>query len=187
MLSVSDFNRNGLEVEVFNAQRVLLNELTARLNDVAHQLGEKVIGLGHVIDFHLQKRARLRVQRGFPELVRVHFAQTLVALQRQAFFTLLQHGIEQIERAEDVLRAVLAVKLGGGLVSLTQACCQRAQTTGLTGAQDRAIERARLFDTAQDTGEADAFVLRRATRPAAFVFGGNLIETLCDLDRKSVV
>ena len=48
---------------------------------IAHQLGEDIVGLVDLLDLHLQQRAFVGVERRFPELVRVHFAEALVALQ----------------------------------------------------------------------------------------------------------
>ena len=53
---------------MLHIQRVLLDELAARFHHVAHQLGKDVIGLGQIIDLHLQQRPRLGVEGGFPQL-----------------------------------------------------------------------------------------------------------------------
>ena len=50
-------------------QRVVLDEFAARLDHIAHQLGEQIVGLVGVLDLHLQQRARVLVQRGFPQLL----------------------------------------------------------------------------------------------------------------------
>ena len=60
-----------------------------------------------------KKRPRLGVERGFPQLVGVHFAQALVALQGQTLFALGQDGFQQVDRAMDQLVAVLADQTGG--------------------------------------------------------------------------
>jgi hypothetical protein len=65
-----------------DAQRILLDELAARLDHVAHQLGEDRVGDIGLVDLHHQHRAVLRIERGFPELLGVHLAETLVALDR---------------------------------------------------------------------------------------------------------
>ena len=52
------------------AERIVLDEFAARLDHVAHQLGEDVVGLVDLLDLHLQQRARVGVERGFPELAR---------------------------------------------------------------------------------------------------------------------
>ena len=44
-------------LEVLDAERVLLDELAARLDHVAHQLGEEIVRLGHILHADLQQRA----------------------------------------------------------------------------------------------------------------------------------
>ena len=51
------------------------------------------------LDLHLQQRARVEVERRLPELLRVHLAQTLVALQREALAAGRHHRVEQLARA----------------------------------------------------------------------------------------
>src|SRR5271167_924969 len=62
-------------------QRIVLDEFTARFDDVAHQLGEDVVGLVDLLDLHLQERALVGVKRGFPELARIHLTEAFIALQ----------------------------------------------------------------------------------------------------------
>src|SRR6266478_5497906 len=82
----SPWTRRGIkrgahsDVEVADVERVLLDELAARLDLVAHQLLEHLLSVLLRTDLHAQHRARLRIHRGLPQLLRVHLAQTLVAL-----------------------------------------------------------------------------------------------------------
>src|SRR5512139_463065 len=46
------------------AERVFLDEVAPRLDHVAHQLGEDVVGLVDLLDLHLQERAHVGIQRG---------------------------------------------------------------------------------------------------------------------------
>ncbi len=48
------------DVEIADAQRVLLDEFAARLDHVAHQRREDLIGRDRVLDAHLQQAARFR-------------------------------------------------------------------------------------------------------------------------------
>jgi hypothetical protein len=48
------------------------------------QLGEDVVTCGGILDGHAAQGAVLWIQRGFPELLGIHFAQTLVALDIDA-------------------------------------------------------------------------------------------------------
>jgi hypothetical protein len=44
----------GLEVQMFDAERVLLDEFAARFHHIAHQLGKDVVGVSEIFDFYLQ-------------------------------------------------------------------------------------------------------------------------------------
>ena len=61
------------------------DEKPPRFDAVAHERVENLIRLDHVIQFHLQEAPRLGIHRGFPELLRIHFAQAFVALDVGAF------------------------------------------------------------------------------------------------------
>src|SRR5580693_7360549 len=52
----------GSHVKVRDAQRVLLDELAPRLDDVAHELDENVVGLVDLADLNLQKGSGLAVE-----------------------------------------------------------------------------------------------------------------------------
>ncbi|MPL85446.1 hypothetical protein SDC9_31414 [bioreactor metagenome] len=164
------------EVEVLDVQRVLLDELAARFDHVAHQLGEDVVGLGHVVDLHLQQGARRGVERGFPQLFRVHLAQPLVALQRQPLLALGQDRLQQRERAVDQLLAVLADQLRGRAIDLLQQRRVLRQPPRLARAQHGAVEGAVLLDAAHHAGKTQPVVLRRTAAPAALVFERDKIE-----------
>src|SRR6476620_9407350 len=94
--------RGSSNVEVGDRQRVLLDELAAGLDDV---------GLG---DLDPKQRAVGRVERGFPQLLGVHFAEALVALNAEALPPGRKHSLEQFGRASD--RQRLALGLGRRLV-----------------------------------------------------------------------
>src|SRR5213593_1910924 len=70
------------DVEVFDVEGILLDELAARLHGIPHKNGEDLVRLDGVGDVDLEKAAGLGVHRGLPELRRVHLAQPLVALDR---------------------------------------------------------------------------------------------------------
>src|SRR5688500_3162577 len=68
------------DVQILHVLRILLDELPARLDVVAHQRREDLVGFDRVLERHLEDRARLGIHGRLPELVRIHLAQTLVAL-----------------------------------------------------------------------------------------------------------
>src|SRR3954451_5681588 len=53
-------------------QCVFLDEIAARLDHVAHQLGEDVIRLVDFLDLDLQERSDVAVERCFSKLLRVY-------------------------------------------------------------------------------------------------------------------
>src|SRR5947207_12620387 len=69
-----------LNIEELDLQRVLLDELPTRLDLLAHEDREHPLGLDGVLDGHLEQRPLRRVHGGLPELLRVHLAQSLEAL-----------------------------------------------------------------------------------------------------------
>src|SRR4051794_8441229 len=85
-----------LDVEVGDAQRIVLDELAARLDDVAHQACEYLvrnIGLRYL---DAKQRAVRRVQSCLPQLFGVHFAKTFVALDRQALAACGKNRVQQL-------------------------------------------------------------------------------------------
>src|SRR4051812_25388076 len=56
------------------ADLVLHDVLLAALDLLAHQLAEQVLGRLRVVERHPQQRPLGRVERGLPQLVRVHLA-----------------------------------------------------------------------------------------------------------------
>src|SRR4051812_27985377 len=84
--------RRGSDVEIPDIERVVLDELAARLHLVAHQRREHLIGFGVVFSADLKQRAMVRVHRGVPQRIGVHLAQALVAVDSDA---LLAGGDEE--------------------------------------------------------------------------------------------
>ncbi len=75
-----------LNIEVADIQRVVLDELPARLDHVAHQDGEHLVGFDRVVvvQVDLEQFALLRIHRGVEQLLGVHFAQAFEALDLHA-------------------------------------------------------------------------------------------------------
>ena len=61
-----------------------LDKLLAGLHLVAHKDIEEAVGLLGVVNGHLFHRPGLRVHRRVPQLLGIHFAKTLVALNIDA-------------------------------------------------------------------------------------------------------
>ena len=112
-----------LDVEVGDAQRIVLDELAARLDHVAHQPREDLVGDVGLRDFDPKQRAVGRIERRFPQLLGVHFAKTLVALDRQALAPRGEDRVEQLRRAGD--RHRLALGIGRDLLGRVLAFARR--------------------------------------------------------------
>src|SRR6185503_3327987 len=90
-----------LDVEVPDVQRVLVDEVAARIDGVTHQHREDLVGLDRVLDLHLPQDPLRGIHRGLPELVRVHLAETLVALDLEALPRAVQELLEEEPPAGD--------------------------------------------------------------------------------------
>src|SRR5437870_10952308 len=75
---------SSLYIEVRYGAGVVLDEVAPRLDLVAHEHGEDAICDGGILERHLSERACRRGHRGFTELVGVHLAEALEALQPHA-------------------------------------------------------------------------------------------------------
>ena len=70
-----------------NVQRVLLDELTSRLDIVAHQDVEQVMSSTGIFDGHLQQMSTRRIHTRVPKFLGVHFTQPLEPGDLQALLT----------------------------------------------------------------------------------------------------
>ena len=55
-----------LDIQIGDAQRVVTDEIAARLDGIAHELGENVVGLIELADVDLEQSAGIGVEGGFP-------------------------------------------------------------------------------------------------------------------------
>src|SRR3954470_5337586 len=76
-LGIYLFELNVKETNVFGVSR---DEAAARLDVLAHQDGEQLVGGSRVVQGDLAQHPNRRVHRGLPQLLGVHLAETLVAL-----------------------------------------------------------------------------------------------------------
>src|SRR3990170_4762034 len=78
-----------------------LDERPARLDLVSHEDGEYLIGLDHVLDRDLEEGPLLRAHGRLPELVRVHFTQAFIPLDRKPLFPELKHIMHELPRMRE--------------------------------------------------------------------------------------
>src|SRR5688572_2012920 len=93
----------SLDVQVRDFARVVLDELAPGLDAVAHQHREDLRRLQVFADGDLLERAVLGVHRGVEELVGVHLAEALEALQRHAVAADLEHPRAQLLERQGVV------------------------------------------------------------------------------------
>src|SRR3954449_12109079 len=65
-------------------ERVVFDEPPAELDDLAHEAREQLLGLGRVLDRDLLERPGLRVHRRLAQLLGVHLAEALEAVETDA-------------------------------------------------------------------------------------------------------
>ena len=94
--------RHSLDIQVAHVQRVVFDELPARLNHVAHQSGKHLIGIDSVVivQIDLQQLALLRIHRGLEQFFRVHFAETFEPLDLHAAPADLQNLLKNLRNGE---------------------------------------------------------------------------------------
>src|SRR3990167_8034384 len=102
----------ALNVQIGDVQRVVLDELAAGLDLVAHQAAEEIVGLVGLAHPDLEERALLRIERRLPELAGIHFAEALVALERQPLPSDGENGGQKIARTVDDDLLILAHEAG---------------------------------------------------------------------------
>src|SRR6266581_756834 len=91
---LGDGTRLALYIEIFHFERVLLDEVAPGLHLVTHQGGKDVVHPCNILELDLQQQARLGVHRRLPELRRVHFSQTFVALDCEPVFADLENCLQ---------------------------------------------------------------------------------------------
>jgi hypothetical protein len=97
-----------LYIQVVDIERVGLNKIPPRLNLVSHKRGEDFVRRDRVLDTHLEQSPVFRVHGRIPELIRVHFTETLVALNVQAFARFPHQPVISIAELTDRLNALPA-------------------------------------------------------------------------------
>ena len=75
---------SALYIQLFYFQGMVLNKLPARLDLFTHQGRKDVIGIFCILNIYLEQGSFVRMHGGFPQLLRIHFPQTFVALQGAA-------------------------------------------------------------------------------------------------------
>src|SRR4051794_33162447 len=85
-----------LDVQIGDIERIVLDELTPRFDDIAHQPGENLVGNVSLRDLNPKQRAVRRIESGFPQLLRIHLAKALVAGDGKTPATGSEDRVEQL-------------------------------------------------------------------------------------------
>ena len=102
---------------------------------------EKMMSASYgVLDPHLQQRARLRVHRRLPELLRVHLAEALVALDLEALARLGHDALRRpsLEARYRVVRLARRASVNGGVADAARARARTRRELLELGRSDRA-------------------------------------------------
>src|SRR5688500_303132 len=103
----------GSDIQIAHELRILLDEEPTGLDLVAHERLEDLISQNRVLHTHSTDRARIRIHRGLPQLIRVHLAKTLVALRvHRATAVAVTESRGDVIALADVVRVVLLFPLG---------------------------------------------------------------------------
>src|SRR5271166_3537111 len=109
------------DIQEANVLGIAGDKASARVDILAHQDGEQLIGGRRVVQGDLTQHPHGRVHRGFPQLLGVHFAKTLVALDAVLFVDLLAGLLTRLQQA-----IALAVGVGElGIAALPLQLVQR--------------------------------------------------------------
>src|SRR5215213_772535 len=84
---------SSLDIQISDSLRMRLDELAARVYRITHEHVEGAVRLGRILYRHKQQSPVLGIHRCFPQLSRVHFAQTLIALKTYLFSQLFNQLI----------------------------------------------------------------------------------------------
>src|ERR1700730_15683290 len=87
-------DNSHLDVEIGHRQGVCLYEVAARLDEIAHQGREDLLGAVGVAHPHLQERERIGAESSLPALLGSDLAEALVAVRVVALAAGLHDGID---------------------------------------------------------------------------------------------
>ena len=75
-----------------------MDEVSSGFDLIPHQNRENLVNAGHIFQFDFQQRPDFRIHRRFPELIRIHFAETFVALDTEPLLAFIEDRLDQFSR-----------------------------------------------------------------------------------------
>ena len=120
----------------------------------------------------------LGVQRGLPQLVGIHFAEALVALDAEALAAELEDRVDQPDRARDAEFALARRERRGPGVDRLQSRRHLVQPAGVARPHQRAVDRMALGHPAQRADKGEAALIDDFRVPAPLGLRGKPVEAL---------
>src|SRR5690606_11407315 len=134
------WRKRKLEIQIRYRQCVGFDEVSARFYRIAHQRIENLIGRDRIFDGHLKHPAYRRIHGGFPELIGVHFAESLVALHAMAARTFGHQPIERLLEGGHRLPAVASLDVGTLFQKAVELLTQHGNGSIVVTAEEIAVE-----------------------------------------------
>ena len=120
---------------------------------VAHERRENLVGGDRVLDAHLHEPAAVGVHRGLPELLRVHFAETLVTLDALTLLGLVHEPADRLGEGR-YLHAFLAARdMGAGSEQIPERRADRGDALILGRPEEARVNALRRRDTVVFAGD----------------------------------
>src|SRR5690606_14261648 len=134
------WRKRKLEIQIRYRQCVGFDEVSARFYRIAHQRIENLIGRDRIFDGHLKHPAYRRIHGGFPELIGVHFAESLVALHAMAACTFGHQPIERLLEGGHRLPALPSLDVGTLFQTTVELLTQHGNGSIVVTAEEIAVE-----------------------------------------------
>src|SRR6516225_4262288 len=170
--------RRALHVEIGDAEGVGLDEVPPGLDEIAHQGREGLLGRIGMADLDLQQGSNLGVECGFPQLLRVHLAQTLVTLYVDAAPAQLHDRFDEAYGPGDRVGLVACGKGAGALVVLGELPAVRVEPPRLARTQQCRVDQVPLADPLSGATQDQPLAGDDLTLPQALVLGRQEIKPL---------
>src|SRR5262249_8576642 len=116
------------------------------------------------------------IERGLPQLARVHLAETFIALQRDVLAAHRGHRFEQADRTIDRALLALAAQHAGAWIILLERQREFVELAGVGRTEQRMVDGRDVLTAPDGTLDPEALALQERADPAALGFLGKGIE-----------
>src|SRR6266542_1950070 len=153
---VLDAGRGTSDVEVAHAERVVLDERAARLDFLAHQRREDLLGGDRVLDLYPEQPPHLRIHRRLPQLLGIHLAEALVTLDGDAPARFVEQPFERLAERGDRALLVAALHHGARMEQVAYHVGRRGDLHEVAARDQVGIDRARVRRAVGEAHDDDA-------------------------------